>query len=453
MARTLELPTQESLVPRLEATRGGLEDFAAAHVGDPLLWCQLPRLLTDLQNHMASPHAVPSFPSKRKLQGWAERLGVREPPAWLTDNCLASEDCMFLASTTNMARAQAGLHARFAPVRPAVAPPASIEAMRAGLARAVELADELIAYARDRRLELPEQLGPLHRELIRTAAALVHCEALVAAECPRVVVVSSGGAPRVRALIHAARQAGVPTVCIPHAPQLTDIRRSGDLPWDYAGLRGPAEIAYLAEQGVDAERLDVIGNATVGGGAPPILDPERAPAFAPSKEWVSPVGPLVELVHDALGDRVAVSCHPASQGNGEGVAFPTGWQVWEGRTYDLLRTGPPVVLQQSSGVALEALHLGIPVIQLHIPGRPTVFPLIREPFCRFCTTSGELAAAVAEAREMAVDDARRAELIAWSREWSSPVGDDADEQAAQLVQRAAVEGPGGAIWDSWNPAQ
>jgi hypothetical protein len=87
------------------------------------------------------------------------------------------------------------------------------------------------------------------------------------------------------------------------------------------------------------------------------------------------------------------------------------------------------------------------VIELSYPGKPTLYPFAREPYIRFASTSEKLAAAAASAATDAGDPARREALIAWARRWSYPNGDEAGERAIALVERAAAEGPRGAIWD------
>ena len=60
----------------------------------------------------------------------------------------------------------------------------------------------------------------------------------------------------------AAREAGIATVYIPHAPVISDARLV-DLPVDYAGLRGPAEVDHYEALGAPGERLAVVGNAAL----------------------------------------------------------------------------------------------------------------------------------------------------------------------------------------------
>jgi hypothetical protein len=158
------------------------------------------------------------------------------------------------------------------------------------------------------------------------------------------------------------------------------------------------------------------------------------------------------VIREALGTEVTVGRHPKADPEVVRDAFPGEWRIFEGRTYDLLRAGPPVVVQHSSGVALEALHLGIPVIELSYPGKPTLYPFARQPHVRFASTSGELASAAAAAAADAADPARRQALIAWAHKWSYPSGAQAAERMVALVERAAADGPPGAIWNAPGPS-
>jgi hypothetical protein len=282
---------------------------------------------------------------------------------------------------------------------------------------------------------------------LRTFRLIGYWEQLLARELPAVVVVGSITAPRARTLIYAARRAGIPAVYVPHSPQSTVNVPLAALPVDYAALRGEGEAAYLAKHGARRDRLDVVGNPTIVPEPAPEIDRRMAPAFAAGLEEPFRLGPLVRVIREALGKDVTVGRHPKADPEAVRHAFPAEWQIFEGRTYDLLRAGPPVVVQHSSGVALEALHLGIPVIELSYPGKPTLYPFAREPHVRFASTSGQLAGAAAAASADAAESARRESLIDWAHRWSSPNGDEAGERAIALVERAAAEGPQGAIWD------
>jgi hypothetical protein len=443
------LPSQEPLVHRSELIWERLVAFATSRARDPLVWCSMPRFGSLLQARMALPHRVPSPLSReevRKIQEAQLSVDKRGSPAG--SGALIGKGCVFMARTRNHRRSQAPLHEWFGPVRrPGHAGLSSGRARKLGR-RAASLADELVDCARSQRLELPIDSAAIHRRLQRNARLLAYWEDLLSREKPRVAVLGVVTAPSARAMILAAERAGIPTVYVPHTA-VVSVPLLNTLPVDYAALRGEEEAAFLAGDGVDRARLDVVGNPMIAPEPPPEIDPQLTPVFAAGLEDSSRLGPLVEVIHEGLGGEVTVGRHPSADPEAVRGAFPAEWRVFDGRTYDLLRAGPPVVIQHSSGVALEALHLGIPVIELRYPGKATFYPLIREPYVRFASSSEEVAGAATAAAVDAGDTARREALIAWARGWSSPNGDEAGERAVALVERAASEGPRGRIWDPW----
>lgn len=447
----MKLPSHQALVSRSELIRAQIAAFAAEHSDDPLVWCDAPRLGSMVYARMAQPHRVPSELARTEVKRMRDnQTARRQRLAPGVTGGLVGDGCVFMASNTNMRRAQAPLYERFGPVRRVSRQTgASYWHARRLLRRAVAGARELIDHLRRGEVEFPIDSAAICLRFMRTARLIGYWEDLLASESPKVAVVGSVTAPRGRALVHAAERAAVPTVYIPHSPQSTVNVELAAMPMDYAGLRGTEETAYLADQGVDRDRLDVVGDPTISPQAPPEIDAGLGPAFAAGLEDMARLSPLVGTIHEALGHRVTVGRHPATDPAVARDSFPAEWRIFDGRTYDLLTSGPPMVVQHSSGVALEALHLGIPVIELQYPGRPALYPFTREPYVRFASTSEELSAAAAAASADAVDADRRAALVGWARSWSSPTGAEAGERAVAVVERAAAQGPRGRIWDPW----
>lgn len=430
---------------RSQRARARLTAFAALRGDDVLLWCQLPRLLS-ATNRVLEPHAVPAPLPRRELQAprslrasWHKRTMPAGVPVSLAGRCL------LLAGDAGQRRAQAPLRERFGPLRPcepARLPPGRT---RRRLRQASELASDLIAFGASERLELPIDSAGLHRGLLRTARLLEGWERLLARESPGVVLVGSLWQTPARALVYAARQAGIPSVYVPHRPQRSEAHPI-DLAVGYAGLRGDGEVEFLAGHGMDRQRLDVVGDPSTVLEPPPEIDPSSPAVFAPSSEDPRMLAPMIELVHEALGSGVVVGRHPAA---GDGAsAFPRQWPIFPARTRELLKRGSPVVLQQSSGVALESMQVGIPVIELQFPGQAPTFPLIREPYVRFASSSAQLATAAAASLADARDSSRRERLIAWARHWAWPTGAEAAARLVALVEDAIDRGPREPIWDS-----
>lgn len=444
------LPSRAQAAARWRLVCRHFEAFAAARGEDALVWSQMPRLVAIAENFMAVRHRVPGEPDREKVAGWVAAPDHETLRARAQTEVVVGDGCLVVGSPGNMQDAQAPLRSGWRALR---APSADIRPARDRArhltADAVAVADDLLAATRTSAVELPFNAGFLYRELVTTAWWLGYWEELLAVEPLRVVVVSSGGAPRVRTLLHVAGRHGVPTVFLPHAPQRADVSRTGDLPWDYAGLRGPREVEYLCDHGADRGRLEVIGNPSLTSSPAPAIDPAMPPALAPPRERSAIVAPLLDTVRAALGDDLVVGRHPGAD-DPEPEGFSPGWRIWAGRTYDLLRAGPPAVIQHSSGITIEALHLGLPVIELHFPDRPPIYPFTSEPHVQFASDSRQLRDAVAAAREQARDPQRRQELIEWSRGWASPTGSEAAERTVGLVERALDEGPRGRILDTWS---
>ena len=287
------------------------------------------------------------------------------------------------------------------------------------------------------------------RTLLASARFLAYAEAAIPVLEPGVLVLGSTHNGAERAFSHIARGAGVPTVYFPHAPALSEALINA-LPVDYAGLRGEREVELFADRAGDRAGLEVAGDPAIPAEEPPRIDPELPPVLA-----VSPVTPenlrhQIDLVHAAAGDDVILSPHPRSDPKGLKEMAPTGWRLFEGRTHSLLRQGPSILIQRSSGVSLEALQLGIPTIQLSFPGDVPGYPLIAEPAVRSVSSAEELRDAIERGRRAALDENARRALIDWARTWCWPLGDEATERGADLVRRAAAEGPRTeAIWDAW----
>jgi hypothetical protein len=282
---------------------------------------------------------------------------------------------------------------------------------------------------------------------IKAADNLASFREVISNVSPKLAAIASAHHPVARALVLAAREDGVPSVYVPHAPTIA-LRHLEDLPVDYVALRGQAEAELFAEHGADPARLTVGGNPSIEADEPPELDADGTPVLALSPFSDEMLGAMLEVAGAALEEAV-VAPHPRLQP--ETLALPDGWTVWPERTYDLLKTGPPVLVQSSSGVALEALHLGVPTINLAFPGA-VAYPFIREPEIPQVGTSGELSQAVERARRDAADIAARRELTAWAKRWSDPNGAPALERIGAIFTGAVADGPREAIWDHWSPA-
>ncbi len=311
---------------------------------------------------------------------------------------------------------------------------------------ALRLARELEAAISGAGAGLPLDTRLWFAYLRDAAHALGYARSLLRSGDFAVAVIASTHGPVPRALAAAAREQSIPSVYIPHAPVLTDAAIV-DLPVDFAALRGPAEVEHYASFGVDPSRLTVVGDPSIARGLRPVeTDPALPPVFAPSPDPPDQLRKLVALIAEATSGPVTISPHPRSDRSLLRAISPEGWELWDRRTLDLLEQGPRLLIQHSSGVALEALQLGIAVVDLALDERDPVYPFIRAPYATRASTAEELRTAL-EGR----GGLDRDELVAWARRWVALTGAEAAAQAATTIERAAQTGSCTApIWDAWS---
>jgi hypothetical protein len=301
-------------------------------------------------------------------------------------------------------------------------------------------ATSLVRTARE--VGLPVSATQVHQYCLAGARALARANSLVKTGRTKLLVVGTQHAPNMRALLAIARQREIPSVYFPHAPA-ADNRQYADLPCDYAGLRGAGEVHLYRRLGVDGD-LPVVGNPAVPdviGGQPRTLSED--PVFAVSPHPPAVLADLFRLAASVLGgENVVVAPHPRSDVRHLMRFMPPSWRlVPGGRTLDVLRRGPRFVVQHSSGVAWEALALGIPVIQIGYVDARANYPLIASPFALFAHSTATLSDAVEEASRRSSRRDDRDELRRWATHWCGSVGREATEACSALIQQALAGGP------------
>jgi hypothetical protein len=170
--------------------------------------------------------------------------------------------------------------------------------------------------------------------------------------------------PPIRAVMLAARERELPVVGITHAP-LSE--RFLDLPVGYGGLRGAEEVRYHVELGADPTHLSIVGYPDADLVGQPIPEPSDAsPGVLALSEYPARIlERTFELIRSAGVGRLIVAPHPRSNVEHLRRILPPDWTLHTGgRTLDLLKAGPPFVIQSSSGVAWESAVLGIPTAEL-----------------------------------------------------------------------------------------
>jgi hypothetical protein len=312
--------------------------------------------------------------------------------------------------------------------------------------RALEYAGALDRSARD--AGLPVSRADIRRYCLAGARALFRAESVMDPGRFRLLVVATQHAPNVRALLAIARERGIASLYFPHAP-VGNNRQYADLPVDHAGLRGEGEVDFYRRLGV-RDDLAVVGNPMVGD-----LDDEaprelrEAPVFAVSPYSERVLGELFRLVACVLGDKpLVVAPHPRSPSEQLERLMPATWRLSRATsTFQALTKGPRFLLQSSSGVAWEALALGIPVIQISYRGAKPGYALIREPFVPTIHSSRGLANVVHSVES--TDRVRRGQLREWARHWCSSGGTVARSASADLVDACLGAGLKRPMLDGW----
>ena len=421
-----------------------MDEFRGACGDEELAWACLPHLLILLRSRADGSHKASPFPTRQANDLWNRVRTDAMRPTTLVD------DHLFFAFSANQRLAQAPIAERLGPERAAPTELAVSERREGELmGRAVQLIESLIAIAREHSLELPVRRR-LYLLLFRAVRDLTCWEALLESVRPRSVTIGSTHSAASRSLALACRRAGFPCVYVPHAPVLSEARLA-DLPVDWAALRGPAEVSYYVDRGADRSRMRTIGNPGVdpaAGGRATAADGPCVFALPTDDDWA--LGQLAAMVEAALGDQVIACPHPRADRAALRELLPSGWELWERRTFELLRQGPPALLQASSGVGLEGLALGVPTIELAFPGETPNYPYLTDRDVTSVSTADELRRAVATARRL--DSEARLAIASRARAWVSAAGAEAAEAGAELIREAASEG--GAlepVWDAWRP--
>jgi hypothetical protein len=448
MTATTKLPSYSRNTKRYRRLRSFLDGLRADCGSEPLAWIALPtlavlgrpRVLERHPAHRVPPQQIPELREPRRGQA---------SPAWSVHG-----DCLFLASTVNQRRALEPLWAQFGPERTRDSVRIEPDADRADelAAGAEEFAERFVVAAKSERFRPPLTPKRVYRQLFSCAHALVYFEAALRAVAPRAAVIATTHSAHARALLLAAREAGIATVYIPHAPVISDAHLV-DLPVDYAGLRGPAEVDHYEVLGAPGKRLAVVGNPAMGEKDPELRMPRvREPVLATGTDDLEALRATIELAHSVLGKRCVLSPHPRTDHDSLRELMPDGWRLWTGRTFDLLQQDPPALIQSSSGVALEGLKLGIPTIELAFPSAEPNYPFLHDPPVLFASDTRQLRAALRRARRLRRWPWRRKRLVKWSEKWVSATGETASSAARDLLERAAGTGPhpDGPIWDAWS---
>lgn len=283
-----------------------------------------------------------------------------------------------------------------------------------------------------RRLGIGEDSIPyirLVRKAFRAAISYYESRHLIDRYEPGLVVVANQHSPGPRGLLKAAIDADIPSIYFPHAP-LSTHPCYRDLPVTAAGLRGEREVEFYAGLGANPLRVSSVGDPTIS--RRDLAVAQGPPILALSPLPVEELSAIVRLVQSAINGRVTVCPHPSSDLSQLQALVPEDWRISRLRTFDEMQTGVSLLIQQSSGVALEALSLGIPVVQLQSEDSAPGYAFLREPYVSIVERDSELReVATAVSRLSAVDRQLMAE---WAEEWVGPRGDAAADRGRKLLE-------------------
>ena len=312
------------------------------------------------------------------------------------------------------------------------------------LRRAHDLSSEILAAIQE---VCAATRTPVSR-LVRTAIQDLLCaERVLELRSTRAFVVATQQSPQSRAVALVARREGIPTVYLPHAPIAWN-RRYTDLPFDYGALRGQREVDFYVGLGADPQRLAAVGNLSLDRRFDSSAPRDGPIIVAPSPWGKDLVEAFMTAVAAAIDGEYLVLPHPRSDtAHLEELVPPRARMVTDRRTSDQLVDGARAIVQHSSGVALEAMMLGVPVIDLSVGGREPILPLLAEPHVYFASGHRELRACLARL-ERGESAAQVAERRGWAREWCSSTSDSAEAGLTRLLEsQIRSQGP---ILDGWS---
>lgn len=265
------------------------------------------------------------------------------------------------------------------------------------------------------------------------------------------IAVSSGHAPYARAFIWEAAKAGVPTLYVPHAPVGANAQYM-DLPTSAVGLRGEGERElYSRVLGIKLERMAVVGNP-----ASDVLE-EQIPKIDINKNGILALSPQpIEVLERIIGaversglTELSVAPHPRSDVARLKKMVPLSWTIEEGRrTLDLLRDGPPFLLQHSSGVAWEAIALGIPTMQISLDAASPNYYFLRDESVFPSADVSDPAAIAHFVKTLDHSEFHRKELRDYAFWWCGCDGAQSREKLINLLSTAG-QWPSSMVFDGW----
>lgn len=296
-------------------------------------------------------------------------------------------------------------------------------------------------------ISIPVNINPhiLQALILKARVAFDRAETILSSYSPRSVIVSSQHSVGARALIYTARERSVPSIYIPHAP-VSRHPHYADLPFDVVTLRGPREANFYSALGADPSRLQITGAPGVPGIQRRRHLNSGSIVVAPSPWGAATLTAFMACLRDASLEHLTICPHPRNSRRLLRRLAPQDAQIIHNeRTINFLAHRGDVVIQHSSGIALEAMQMGIPVIDICLDKEPPLYPSIEEPMVRFAHSPEELIETVKESlAEPLVSRERRRR---WANSWCSSTNGEAAAAVKLVVDQA--EPSSTAVLDGW----
>lgn len=288
--------------------------------------------------------------------------------------------------------------------------------------------------------------------IAQTAVLLQRARKLFSStNCPQVLVIGTQHGAAIRALVRAAHEAGrTRIVYLPHAP-LARNPWYHDLPVHWALLRGPAEEIVYRQLGVVEGRVCSVGDPSVrASGRHRCVSEGTQVLYAVSVDDARSLSADISVIAEAGCQGVDVSMHPRLRNRSDLMRLlPREWTINPlPSTYErMLTSGPAAVIQHSSGVGLEALSLGLPLVDLCNPGRLPNYHYLSGPEVNVVSSSAGLSAVL---RSVQTDERSAERRRAYAADWISSVGDDAADGAVlRLLEILERPVPDDLLLDGW----
>lgn len=354
-----------------------LDRFAREWGPDEVLWAALPQIHLIARSTLDEPHLTAS---KRPLE-LRDRLEkvLRHSAPGHGPELFSLDKCLFVSTSIQHRRVIDPVIATISAGRPApvasshLAPP-SLRAVYTVVSHARHIARSLYQFLYRDGLILREEA---YEAVLQASLLTLRARRTLQLHRPRLLVIATQHGNAVRAVLSAANQLAIPSVYVPHAP-VADNRFYRDLPVSVALLRGPREVDFYVSSGAARNRLDVVGDPMIQPHHPVPSHQNGTLLYAPSPHSERLLKSQVRLIEEGAPGDVEVSPHPRMDGEALSRMCPANWTLAvRTSTYERMVSGTiSAVVLANSGVGLEALYLGLPVVDLHHPGSNERYPYL-----------------------------------------------------------------------------